>query len=176
MRRQVIAEAGGAYERLGELFRLCSPDLHRYIQRRLRRSMDAADLTQEIFERFIRGDSLARSRDPRAYLFGIASHVVADAKMAERRDIVTYDSELSEQAGAEPPGGESGGVEDIALQDELSHALEQISEVHRAALLLTKRDGLSCKEAALRMGTTEGSIRVYVCEARAQLKMLLKRS
>jgi hypothetical protein len=30
-------------------------------------------------------------------------------------------------------------------------------------------------DVALRMTTTEGTVRVYVCEARAQLKILLKR-
>jgi RNA polymerase sigma-70 factor (ECF subfamily) len=159
---------------LEEIFRRCSPDLHRYVQKRLRRSGDAADLTQEIFERFIRGDWRARARNPHAYLFGIASHVVADARMAEQRDVVTYDSEISGRIGETLAITSSDDPESIALEDEMLRALEQLSEVHRAALLLTKRDGLSCKEAALRMRTTEGSVRVYVCEARAKLKVLLR--
>jgi RNA polymerase sigma factor (sigma-70 family) len=170
----VISEAGGAQARLEEIFRRCSPSLHRYVQKRLRRSADAADLTQEIFERFIRGNWRARARNPSAYLFGIASHVVADARMAEDRDLVTYDSEMSGAAAEAPINAGSDGAENVALEDEIRRALEQLSDVHRAALLLTKRDGLSCREAAVRMRTTEGSVRVYVCEARAKLKMLLK--
>jgi RNA polymerase sigma factor (sigma-70 family) len=175
-RLEVASGTASARERLESLFARYSGGLHRYVQRRLRRTADAADLTQEIFERFIRGDRHIRARNPQAYLFGIASHVVADAKMALQRDIVTYDSEVSEKAGQLLPEGEPNKLERFALQDELLRALDQLSDVHRAALLLTKRDGLSCKEAALRMKTTEGSVRVYVCEARAQLKMLLKRS
>lgn len=174
--RPVASQSQGVRERLEEIFGRCSKDLHRYIQRRLRRSSDAADLTQEIFERFIRGDWRARARNPHAYLFGIASNVVADAKMAQQRDIVTYDSEVSGKAGERLPSAESGEIDDMALREELTRALDQLSEVHRTALLLTKRDGLSSKEAALRMRTTEGSVRVYVCEARAQLKILLKHS
>lgn len=133
-----------------------------------------ADLTQEIFERFIRADWSTRARNPHAYLFGIASHVVADAKLMQQRDTIVYDSQMAESAGESLSSETAQGAEGIALEDELLRALAHLPDVHRAAILLTKRDGLSCKEAALKMGTTEGSVRVYVCEARAQLKMLLK--
>jgi len=133
-----------------------------------------ADLTQEIFARFIQGDWPTRARNPHAYLFGIASNVVADARAAERRDVVTYDSEISNSAGETLTAGGSGDADNLELQDELTRALEQLPESHRVALLLTKRDGLSGKEAAARMGIGEASFRVYVCEARAKLRTLLK--
>jgi RNA polymerase sigma-70 factor (ECF subfamily) len=174
--RQLSPVVGGVREGLNTLFRRCSADLHAYLRRRLRGSPDTADLTQEIFERFLRGDRETRARDPRAYLFGIASNVVADAKMAKERDVVVCDSEFIEEIGTTLPSEDPLGAETIALEDELLIALEQLPDAHCAAVLLTKRDGLSCKEAAVRMGTTEGSVRVYVCEARAQLKMLLKKS
>ncbi|WP_129781760.1 RNA polymerase sigma factor [Peristeroidobacter soli] len=168
------AENSGVPAALEDIFRRCSPDLRRYVQKRLRRAGDVADLTQEIFERFIRGDWQARVRNPAAYLFGIASNVVADARMAEHRNVVTYDSEAFQAASESASAGTTTDADTVALQEELTRALEQLPEVHRVALLLTKRDGLSSKEAAQRMGTTEGSVRVYVCEARARLKTLLK--
>ena len=175
MEQQTVnAENSGAGAVLEEIFRRCTPDLHRYVQRRLRGSADVADLTQEIFERFIRGDWQARARNPSAYLFGIASNVVADALMAERRDVVTYDSDVVSAATESGAGTTQADADTVALQDELTRALQHLPEVHRVALLLTKRDGLSSREAAQRMGTTEGSVRVYVCEARAKLKILLK--
>jgi RNA polymerase sigma-70 factor (ECF subfamily) len=172
---QVNSQTDGAVRaRLEEIFRRCSPDLHRYVQRRLQRSADVPDLTQEIFERFIRGDWQARARNPHAYLFGIASNVVAEAWLAQQRDVVTYDSEVSSRVGETLAGERAGDSENIALQDELTQALEQLPEGHRLAILLTKRDGLSGREAAARMGISEASIRVYVCEARAKLKNILK--
>jgi len=173
-RRQGTPKPEGVRERLGELFARCSNDLHRYVRRRLKGSPDAADLTQEIFERFIRGDIHARARNPHAYLFGIASNVVADARMAQQRHPVIYDSDLAQQAEEALPSEDSFDAESVDLESELLLALERLPDAHHAAVLLTKRDGLSCREAALKMGTTEGSVRVYVCEARAQLKMLLK--
>jgi RNA polymerase sigma-70 factor (ECF subfamily) len=168
------AALGAAQARLEEIFRRCSPDLHRYVQRRLQRSADVPDLTQEIFERFIRGDWQARARNPHAYLFGIASNVVAEAWLAQQRDVVTFDSEVSAEAGETLGGDRAAEPDNVALQEELTRALEQLPESHRLAILLTKRDGLSGREAAAKMGISEASVRVYVCEARAKLKNLLK--
>jgi RNA polymerase sigma-70 factor (ECF subfamily) len=149
--------------------------LHRYVQRRLRRVADVPDLTQEIFERFLRAEGGAKVRDPQAYLFGIASHVIADAMIAEQRALVTYDSEVSTRAAESLERSVADSTESVSFEQELLEALQYLPQAHCAALLLTKRDGLSCKEAAVRMNTTEGTVRVYVCEARAQLKILLKR-
>lgn len=171
---EASVEKSHALERLEEIFRRCSPDLHRYVQRRLRRGRDVPDLTQEIFERFLRGDWRAKVRDPHAYLFGIASHVIADAIMAEQRNLVTYDSEVSAKAAEALESSVPDSVESLSFEQELLDALQHLPEAHRAALLLTKRDGLTCKEAACRMNTTEGTVRVYVCEARARLRILLK--
>jgi RNA polymerase sigma factor (sigma-70 family) len=173
--RENSIERRPALKRLEDLFRRCSPDLHRYVQRRMRRRSDAPDLTQEIFERFLRGDWAAKVRDPQAYLFGIASHVVADAMMAEQRDIVTYDSEATTKATESLESAVPDSANSLAFEQELFEALRKLPHAHRVALLLTKREGLTCKEAAGRMKTTEGTVRVYVCEARAQLKILLKR-
>ena len=66
-------------------------------------------------------------------------------------------------------------AESLVFMDELEAALRRLPAAHRAALLLTKRDGLTCKEAALQMNSTEGTVRLYVCEARAQLRALLRK-
>ena len=95
--------------------------------------------------------------------------------MAKEREVVVYDSGAIEDAEKSLPSEDPQVGESVALEDELLSALEKLPDAYRAAILLTKRDGLSCREAALRMGTTEGSVRVYVCEARAQLKMILKK-
>jgi RNA polymerase sigma-70 factor (ECF subfamily) len=160
--------------RLDAAFRRYSPELYRYVLRRLRRPADAADLTQEIFERLLRSEGVAKALNPQAYLFGIAANVVADARMAEGRSPVTYDSESSRQLAEALPNAFPDLAERVELEQELRTALAQLPEMQRTALLLTKWEGLSIQEAAARMNLAAGSVAVYVCEARARLKILLK--
>jgi len=158
----------------GDVFAQCSAGLRRYLRRRLRNAADVPDLTQEIFERFIRANALVRARSPAAYLFGIASNVVAETRAAQQRESVVFDSGTFHRAAETASEDGRDVLHDLALESALARALEQLPDIHRAAILLTKRDGLSSKEAAMRLGITEGSVRVYVCEARARLRDLLK--
>src|SRR5882762_8017981 len=79
-------------------FRKYAPALHRYIERRVRRPGTALDLTQDIFERFLQIKDTDAVRNPQAYLFGIASHVVREARFQEEKSLVAYDSEAVEEA------------------------------------------------------------------------------
>jgi RNA polymerase sigma-70 factor, ECF subfamily len=172
--RKPKAESPGALRRLEAAFSRHSPALHRYILRRLRRPADAADLTQEIFERFLRSEGPGKVRDPQSYLFAIATNVVIDARLAEGKAVVTYDSRACDALARTVPDSTPDPAEQMGLAQELKAALAELPDIHRAAFLLTKWEGLSIRETAARMNLTEGSVMVYVCEARAKLKTLLK--
>jgi RNA polymerase sigma-70 factor, ECF subfamily len=172
--RKSIAKPSGALQRLEAAFSRYSPELYRYVLRRLRRPADAADLTQEIFERFLRSDGLGKARNPQAYLFAIAANVVVDAQLAAGKSLVTYDSQACDALTEVAANPDLDMSERMSLAQELKTALAQLPEMQRAAFLLTKWEGLSIQETALRMNLTEGSVTVYVCEARAKLKALLK--
>ncbi len=107
--------------RLETAFSRYSPELYRYVLRRLRHPADAADLTQEIFKRFIRGEGPGKARDPRAYLFAIAANVVMDAQLAEGKTVVTYDSPAFD-ALAETLPNEADPIEQMGLAQELKAA------------------------------------------------------
>jgi RNA polymerase sigma factor (sigma-70 family) len=160
-----------------EAFRKYAPALHRYVLRRLRRPGDAPDLTQVIFERFLAVEDAALVRNPQAYLFGIASHVVSEFRMREEHGLVTFDSEMTDQVA---DGLEHSVPDDLAdrlsLSREIEHALSTLSDTHRAVLLLVKREGLTYEEAAAAMQLTVNTIGTYVMEARAQMKQVLSRA
>src|SRR5687767_14622610 len=75
----------GAYERYAKALR-------HYLVRRVRRPEDVEDLTQEVFALFVRRKDQAQLiRNPLAYLFRIAFHVVGTALADEERSTVTLD-------------------------------------------------------------------------------------
>jgi RNA polymerase sigma-70 factor (ECF subfamily) len=156
-------------------FRKYAPSLHRYIERRVRRPGTALDLTQDIFERFLQIPDTDAVRNPQAYLYGIASHVVREALFREDKSLVTYDSEAAAEAGERLDQALPDDMADrLSLQQDLKRALAQLPAMHRVVLLLVKRDGLSYEEAARKTRLNVSTVTSYVFEARARVKMLLK--
>jgi RNA polymerase sigma factor (sigma-70 family) len=156
-------------------FRKYAPALHRYIERRMRRPGSALDLTQDIFERFLQIKEADAVRNPQAYLYGIASHVVREALFREDKSLVTYDSDAAEEAGGRLDQALPDDMaERLSLQQDLKRALGALPTMHRVVLLLVKRDGLSYEEAALKTRLSVSTVTNYVFEARARVKMLLK--
>src|SRR3569833_1885667 len=120
-----------------------APELHRYIEQRLRRPGAAQDLTQDVFERFLQVKEADAVRNPQAYLFGIASHVVREARFREDRSLVTFASEAVDDAGGLMENAVPDDLaERLALKQDLKRALAEVPAVHRTVLLLVKRDGL----------------------------------
>lgn len=155
-------------------FRKYSPGLHRYLSRRIRGSADVEDLTQEIFERFLRVTAADSIRNPQAYLFRIASHVVSDSLLEDEKCVVTYDSEAADEQTDNPAVTAPGDMSDqIALSQELHRALSQLPDMQRAVILLAIRDGLSHSEVARKTGLSVSTVGLYVCEARARLRVAL---
>src|SRR5262245_54401782 len=79
-------------------YRDYGPALHRYIARHMRHPEDAADLTQEIFERFLQLQNPEMVRDTQSFLYGVASNLVRELRYRESRSIVSFDSEAVDVA------------------------------------------------------------------------------
>lgn len=149
--------------------------LHRYVLRRLRKPQDARDLTQDIFERFMKVERSEAIRNPQAYLFGIASNVVSEARYAQERDVVTYDSATVDRRSEVFEHGSPDELADkLSLQRDIVRALAKLPDNYLAAVMLVKGEGLSYEEAARTSGMTENTIGTYLTHARARLKLLLE--
>jgi RNA polymerase sigma-70 factor (ECF subfamily) len=151
--------------------------LHQYLLRRLRhRTQDTADLTQEIFERFLRKrDRPSLVRNPLAYLYGIASHVVSETLEQEPQELVLFDSELAEGAADTEVTLQNDDVaREVNIRQDIIWALGKLPAAQRAALLLVERQGLSCKEAARLTGYSANTIKQYLSAARATMQELLE--
>ncbi len=167
--------AGAAVRAASVALQRYAPRLHGYLVRRIRRASDVPDLMQEVFERFLRTGNAATVRDPQSYLFRIASHVVADSLTAQEHSIVTYDSEVVEQADRNLEHATADNMaEQLNLARELQRALRALPPMHSAVVLLAIRDGLPHKEVARRTGLSVKTVGLYVCEARARIRMMLE--
>lgn len=147
--------------------------LNRYLVKRVRHLDDVADLRQEIFELFLRRkDHTQVVRDPLAYLFRIAFHVVGNwlAKGKRRTpafECAEFDTAIEEFASS------TEEAEELVAHEDVRAALEQLPERYLTALLLVEGDGLSYKEAARVSGFTPSTIATYVMRGRAALKVAL---
>jgi RNA polymerase sigma factor (sigma-70 family) len=148
------------------------PALHLFLLRSLRRHPEEiADLTQEVFVRFLRDKDRGKSvRNPLAYMHGIAAHMIADVIEHEPRQRVMFSSELVEQT-AERMTFEQ--VDDFSrrqgMRKDIIEALAKLPQAHRTFLLLVEVDGMSCKEAARATGYAVQTVKQYLSVARAKM-------
>jgi len=148
-------------------------ELHRFLVRRLGNSQDAADLAQEVYLRLLRLEKTALVRKPIAYMYVVASQVVAQFRMQMEQDPTTYDTEVLSHIGDHPseePPDEL--AERLNAQQQLKQLLEELPTMHRNVLLLRKRDGLSWVEIAEKLGISTHTVKKYLYEARAKLTAL----
>lgn len=150
--------------------------LNRYLVRRVRRPEDVDDLTQEIFELFVkRKDRSEVVRNPLAYLFRIAFHVVGTALADEQRQATVFDSRRTlTDTEVEARGSSNEDAEALIAPRDVQKALEQLPANYLTALMLVEGQGMSHKEAARVTGFTPGTIAAYVTHGRAALKLALE--
>jgi len=150
--------------------------LNRYLVRRVRRPEDVDDLTQEIFELFVkRKDRSEVVRNPLAYLFRIAFHVVGTALADEQRQATVIDPKRTlTDTEVEARGSSNEDAEALIAPRDVQKALEQLPANYLTALMLVEGQGMSHKEAARVTGFTPGTIAAYVTHGRAALKLALE--
>jgi RNA polymerase sigma-70 factor (ECF subfamily) len=153
------------------LFRRWAGPLLRYLQRMLRDPATAEDLVQEAFLRVHR----ARDRyqpDARfsTWLYRIATNLALnELRRPVRRD--PHDSMDADGASPLPDAGPGADrVADARRQvAALEHALGELPDRQRAALLLSAAEGRSYAEVAEMLDVTESAVKALVHRARSQL-------
>jgi RNA polymerase sigma factor (sigma-70 family) len=135
----------------------------RYVARRVGVAA-AEDLTAEVFVRAFR--ARARYRPDRdtalPWLLGIAGHVVADNRRAERRRLAALEQLAADAALAAPRG-------DNQLSADLVRRLRALPSRDRDALLLVVWGELSYEQAAAALEVPIGTVRSRIARARGRL-------
>ncbi len=139
-------------------------------RRVLRHRQDAEDAFQATFLVLARRAAAVWPREAvGAWLFGVANRVALKARTARTRR-AGREQPLEEVASAERP------APDFDLADAVHRAVLKLPEVYRAAVVACDLEGLSRKEAAERLGWTEGTLSGRLARARDLLARRLRRS
>lgn len=155
------------------LYRANVGALTAYFARRCREPQDVADLTSETVLEAAGsfGSFDPRRGTPRAWLFGIATHVYARhcARLAGGRDAVVR---LAGHRPLEIDEFDELAARIDAQRDErnLMDRLATLSAGEREAIELVDLMELSPKEAATALGVSRGVLRMRLFRARARLK------
>ena len=140
--------------------------LQRYIYRRIRTKSDAPDLAQEVYVRMLRiGDSNA-IRNPQLYLYTVASnlvkeHAVADRRQASRLDL---DETSVQQRLGELPALDNQ-LDATQAAERLRSVVERLPVKWRTAVILQYRYGLTYQEIADRLGVSSNMVKKYLAQA-----------
>jgi RNA polymerase sigma factor (sigma-70 family) len=140
--------------------------LHRFLSRRLsKRRSEVPDLVQEVYLRLLRVEDHEAIRNPQAYLYTIANHVLHQhgLKNAQLGEVALFKDVLVSEEQEE-------GDPEVLLQMEqrfesLSAALQQHSPRAYATLILHRCDGIPLKEIAPRLGVSYTMVKRYLAQA-----------
>jgi RNA polymerase sigma-70 factor (ECF subfamily) len=167
-----------------ELFRRFGPRVHQYTRRLLASDARAEEVTQDVFVQILRFRTRWRPESRLAtWIFTIATNLCLNEL---RRPERTLRVDLWGRAEADDRGREGPSLPDVdavgpeqaAAGRELGRALETamaaLPAKQRAAVLLSRVDGLAHRDVAAALGTTEGAVKALLFRATQTLKDRLK--
>jgi RNA polymerase sigma-70 factor (ECF subfamily) len=157
----------GADDLASEVFDQYSPALRRYLLSRLRdRAQQAQDLEQEVYLRLLRVPDAELVRDPQAYMYRIASHVVFEFKQRARDHTVTFDSEMVNERTERPDSAARDDLEErLSAERQLESLLKVLPPRCRSVFVLHMRDGMTHAEVAEELGISVHSVKKHVFRA-----------
>lgn len=149
-----------------KLFEDYHNDLHRYLASRLRGgALDAADVAQETYLRLLRMNNTEAVQHPHAYLFRVAANVIRELGLKEQVQdelpVRLTDPTILHSSSPAPE-------DELQIQKQIEHlrkAINRLPPKCRAVLIMKKRDGLSRKEIAEKLGISELTVKTHLMKA-----------
>ena len=157
-----------------ELFQKRGADLLRFLRQRLGRGgniVDARDIAQEPYLRFIRLGDPDRIEQPDAYLFRIASNLLFEHQLRER-GLEAQRAPLEELPGSDPTPFSLTVSHQVS--ERLRGALEALPALQRAILILHLRDGLTCGAIGTQAGISASMVKKHLHAAIAFCRRRLR--
>ena len=140
--------------------------LQAYFYRRIRKKSDVADLTQEVYLRMLRVSNNEVIRNPQVYLYTVASNLVKEHAILDRRDAghLDIDEASVQQRLGDLPSLDSA-IDASRQAEQLRAAVDQLPLNWRTAVVLQCRYGLTYQEIADHMGVSSSMVKKYLAQA-----------
>jgi RNA polymerase sigma-70 factor (ECF subfamily) len=140
--------------------------LQGYFYRRIRAKSDAPDLAQEVYLRMLRVSDPEAIRNPQLYLYTVASNLVKEHALLERRQVNRLDLDEADvqQLLGELPSLDSQ-LEGSQMVERLGAVVEQLPARWRTALILQYRYGLTYRQIGERLGVSPNMVKKYLAQA-----------
>jgi RNA polymerase sigma-70 factor, ECF subfamily len=160
----MAAYCDGDERAFAALYQRVAPKLMRFFCCRTGDNARADDLVQQTFFKLHRARAVyVRGADPLPWIFTIAHRVLVDERRARARAPLA----TTEEPAVTPP------VTDRWLRDALAEAIDRLPGRCREAVRLAFVEGLTHAEAAERLGTTAGAVKLRAHRGRQALRLRL---
>ncbi|HEY0938473.1 MAG TPA: RNA polymerase sigma factor [Steroidobacter sp.] len=152
--------------------KLYGADLYFFLLSRLKNDHDVKDVVQEIYLRLLRLGQGELVRDPHAYVYFVASQVLAQFHMRAKSSPLVYDSILLRNRDRHPEelGQDAVANRWMALA-EVEELLGALPSMHRKVFTMRRLDGLSWVQIADRLKISVHTVKKYLCEANARISV-----
>lgn len=158
-----------------ELVRQYQKQVLRTALRLLDRREDAEDASQEVFLRLFKHlPRLEKTEDLRPWLYCVTVNVCHDVFRRRPRLRLVSIEEMENH-----PVVQAGSDERVERDEErvlLAEALKTLPTRERAAIVLRDVEGLTTREVAEALGTSEVTVRSHVCRGRVRIVKFLDRA
>lgn len=148
--------------------------VRKYFSRRLNRIQDIEDLAQEVYLRLLRIDASMTVQKPLQFVYGMARHVLLDHRAA------TSEKEEFLRAATDSLGWTDCPSEVLAdrpedqaiIEQQLNDIIRCLPPLYASILLLHEREGRSYEEVASKLNISIHTVKKYITEARARIRMM----
>lgn len=167
--RRLVEAAQGDRECFAELYENFFEVVYAYVARRVRHREEAEDLTSEVFRKALENLPRFKWRGApfAAWLFTIASNMIADRFKRARREGVEFEREHTRQSDRESSVSHlsdtqrsaHASLEAVEQQARLFHLVNELADDQRRVVLMRFAEEKSIREIAQALGRSEGAIK-----------------
>ncbi len=142
-----------------------SQGLFRYAFKWVKCEQDAKDLVQDVYGKLWEQRSKVLPEKVKSWLFTCMHNALVNFTLRQKRFTQTDHLAKHQESCYQP---------NLALQDLLEKAIEQLTDVQRSIVLLRDLEGYSYDEIGEILGLNESQVKVYLFRARQKMKEQLK--